>query len=1335
MPGNGYRVSNKSEEREGEKMSIRFSLIIMMLVTVGLMGYEYNLNLNEVDFEQETKGTNEYDALSFPESSSFGKIGSPDLPAKYINLIIPEGSRVADIILTSDLEEVNGNYNLLPVQDFNNENVFINPDAAVYQSEELYPQKVIKAISHEYFAGANRIVTLRISPFQYQPKTGKMFFHNNISFNLRTTNFSDDGIIRQKYKLAKDAEIIKNMLKEAVYNPEEVNSSMYQPQIISRNQAEEMNIPNYLILMPQNYLDSGVFDEFIKWKREKGNIVETVSYESIPGSIDDIGNNDIDYPNDNSIDDKAAHIRKYLADKYTNSAATYLLLVGGEKHPHRIGHLDTNIVMDHEHWQTYGKWGSSDLYFSEFQGDWNVDGDINFGEPFFDSSNIFYDNIHFFAEIFTGRVILPKITVSNRNESLQQAKNWIHKTITYETDPGFGDNKYLLNAYHSSSDNNWMFEDFFANEDWAVLNFLKGNGFSTTSSNDDGYGTHPKGADVINKMKAKGITMFSGHGGKSNFQVATQNRNNDDNSSESALVGSDNPSYRIRALDEYLGDWEYSERGNAFSTLNVDYKYQLHWSGSCEPAAFHRLDDQISMARAFTTATPIGYCGPLFIGSSTKTNKRPEAYLRGKCFENILGTGIISKKNIGSAFFNINGLNFAKHFNSVGFDIYGDPETDIWTQIPEHKLQISLDLQNDKVFVYYGGNGGKMVPVRANLCYLDQNNRYHYGTTGADGLFLLTKGMKISSIAATKEGKYLPARYEVISSNQTISSTKELYHNILITNGSTLTISGNASLKMAPNTGIVVQSKAALHIKGSASSDIGLSGSVAKHRWNGITAKSGSIISITNCSIKDAKKAFSGTPASLSFDNVSVVNCTNGVEVAKSEIVSITNSTFTGTYQGCGITLVHSPADISGNTICNFHIGIKAISSSPLIYRNTIKNNVATGIYAEGRNSCTYLVFPGLHGVQELNNAIYHNGLLQSDKQTHSNSQIYIGAFGQIYLNNGHNNIYYENNSFPEFPLIVKGGLSQWKSISAHNNYWGSTKVNDSFFYPNPAYWIKYSGFSHKAYLKNSGSTITPSLKEEGRILNEGYKAVADKQYSLAKTKYIDLIDHYSGTEEAGFALANLNKLYSKAGWNHDDLFNLYEKLKLDSLWNKRLVSEVSFKSALLSGNYSTAENILYQIKQVDSTSIDKQLTTIDSLILLESINNSTAGSKTGVSFLQIESIFDKLDKHLEVLELGKTKEKQNAGILPNGFLLQQNYPNPFNPSTTINYQLEDHEFVNITVFNTKGELIWQTGNKQITKGRHSVHFDGSKFNSGVYFYSLEIGGKVMQTNKMILIK
>jgi len=79
-------------------------------------------------------------------------------------------------------------------------------------------------------------------------------------------------------------------------------------------------------------------------------------------------------------------------------------------------------------------------------------------------------------------------------------------------------------------------------------------------------------------------------------------------------------------------------------------------------------------------------------------------------------------------------------------------------------------------------------------------------------------------------------------------------------------------------------------------------------------------------------------------------------------------------------------------------------------------------------------------------------------------------------------------------------------------------------------------------------------------------------------------------------------------------------------------------------------------------------------------------------------------------------------------------YPNPFNPTTTINYQLTMDNVAKLSVYNAKGELVKILVNEIQSAGSHSVSFDGSSLNSGVYFVKL-VAGKSVQNQKLILIK
>ena len=93
-----------------------------------------------------------------------------------------------------------------------------------------------------------------------------------------------------------------------------------------------------------------------------------------------------------------------------------------------------------------------------------------------------------------------------------------------------------------------------------------------------------------------------------------------------------------------------------------------------------------------------------------------------------------------------------------------------------------------------------------------------------------------------------------------------------------------------------------------------------------------------------------------------------------------------------------------------------------------------------------------------------------------------------------------------------------------------------------------------------------------------------------------------------------------------------------------------------------------------------------------------------------------------------------NQMIIPKSFTLYQNFPNPFNPTTTIMFEITKQTFVTIKIFDIRGKRIETIISKNISPGLYSEVFDGSKLESGIYFYRLEANG-FSETKRMILLK
>lgn len=104
------------------------------------------------------------------------------------------------------------------------------------------------------------------------------------------------------------------------------------------------------------------------------------------------------------------------------------------------------------------------------------------------------------------------------------------------------------------------------------------------------------------------------------------------------------------------------------------------------------------------------------------------------------------------------------------------------------------------------------------------------------------------------------------------------------------------------------------------------------------------------------------------------------------------------------------------------------------------------------------------------------------------------------------------------------------------------------------------------------------------------------------------------------------------------------------------------------------------------------------------------------------------------VINTGETSSFSTEDLQPLRTELNQNYPNPFNPSTTISFTVENNNKVSLSVYNSNGQLVKNLVNKNLNKGKYSVPFDADDLNSGVYYYRMKAGNKIL-TKKMILVK
>ncbi|MBN2828817.1 MAG: T9SS type A sorting domain-containing protein [Candidatus Cloacimonetes bacterium] len=110
-------------------------------------------------------------------------------------------------------------------------------------------------------------------------------------------------------------------------------------------------------------------------------------------------------------------------------------------------------------------------------------------------------------------------------------------------------------------------------------------------------------------------------------------------------------------------------------------------------------------------------------------------------------------------------------------------------------------------------------------------------------------------------------------------------------------------------------------------------------------------------------------------------------------------------------------------------------------------------------------------------------------------------------------------------------------------------------------------------------------------------------------------------------------------------------------------------------------------------------------------------------------------------IELNKEDDEDNPDIPEDqqSVGLQSVFPNPFNPSTSIAFYLESDHWVDIDVFNTKGQKVRSLESLYVNSGSHVTTWDGMDNNgksvsSGVYTVRM-IAGQSCTTKRVVLLK
>lgn len=621
-----------------------------------------------------------YLRLRYPDLWTQSAAGTPELPVHYLRFSVPCDATDFTVSVTGETTTAT-RYTLpvyptqppIPSDRNTSEQLFVSPDSTVYSNNRYWPAVPVQVVDEGFLDGDNHIVTVAVWPISYAPTDGEILFRNSVTvrldYSVKNAGSENPSRLRAISRRATGRNNVRWGREEAkriVVNPAQVDG--FAPATATRSASSHTvtTLPDFEYTVVTNRELAPAFDRLIGWKRQKGYSAGVVCIEDILACPDFQGGDLV-----SNIDDDAGKLRAYLKYTYDSGSLRYALLAGDYTVlPIRYGcgdhnYSSTKIVSNNSKIPT-------DIYFSDFNGNWNKDGDAHYGEPT-------HDKVDFYPEIFVGRLLCT---------TRQEIANYTEKLIRYERNPGNGDYSYLQKAFYCQSDE--MQQDNEAGiikSAWGTT-FHQDTVIEEFPSYETQSVTKPTGAEVIREMNNRyGFFSWHGHGAPAGITVRSRGTNEWD---YYAIVPFDG------VLDKDSVHYSMNvEVGHGLDNLtNQDYP-AIAYSISCDVTPFDiykQYNVTYNIGSSFTVAGLYG--GPAFLGNTRSGWIGPSVRLEKLFVEQIKSNSY--QLGVAEA---LSKATFSDKWCKLTHSLIGCPEFEMWTDIPSVYDDISVTRSNSSITV------------------------------------------------------------------------------------------------------------------------------------------------------------------------------------------------------------------------------------------------------------------------------------------------------------------------------------------------------------------------------------------------------------------------------------------------------------------------------------------------------------------------------------------------------------------------------------------------------------------------------------------------------------
>ncbi|MBN2362988.1 T9SS type A sorting domain-containing protein [candidate division WOR-3 bacterium] len=369
------------------------SFLLSLMIVCQPLSYTFNAHFDKTATEFSNYG--EYTLISAEGADMFGRTFEPVLPAKHLQILLPYDASLLSVRCEGENLTIAGTAvtplpAVLPAPLGTRRNVVFLCDPAVYESQDVYPDKILQ---WHHFGNQSgfKIASVFLTPYQWNPVTKEVSVYEDVSV---TVEYERTGEIHFNTPLGDY--LHRSIIGFIVCNPEALASSA--PPVTEGN-------ADYLIIAPLSLLNTPAMDSLLTLRTLKGLVCDTASKERISATVTGY--------------DLPEKIRNYIIQRHSEDGVSFILLVGNRNllQPRElfISCRDTNGVF-------YDDSAPVDLYFADLDGDWNFTADNRYGQP--------NDSLDLYADVFVGRLVVGSSSELSVN---------VRKICEYEQNPPQGD--------------------------------------------------------------------------------------------------------------------------------------------------------------------------------------------------------------------------------------------------------------------------------------------------------------------------------------------------------------------------------------------------------------------------------------------------------------------------------------------------------------------------------------------------------------------------------------------------------------------------------------------------------------------------------------------------------------------------------------------------------------------------------------------------------------------------------------------------------------------------------------------------------------------------------